>query len=575
MEDMAGKSILVTGMAGFIGSNVIVNLVKKYPDYYFVGVDKLSYCSTLKNFEEIDATDNFVFIEADITDLSHMEQIFEAYNVKIVLHFAAYTHVDHSFANSIIFTNNNVLGTHILLEVSKEFNVERFIHVSTDEVYGDQQDVISVEETTVLVPTNPYAATKAAAEHLVRAYHISFGLPIIITRGNNVYGPKQYPEKVIPKFIFHLLNGEKCPIQGTGEQKRSFLYTEDVVSAFDIILHNGVIGETYNIGSKTEHSVLEVLKELMAIIHPGKDFMDYLTFEKDRDFNDQRYYISVEKLEKLGWKKTVPFKEGIRKTVKWYRDNKDHFSPLFKTQQESDRPMYLELLKKCLLNTIYGPCNQHGRPASPTEVERGRYWPQKPHTMIGEKRLTNIQECFENVIKDGIEGDLIETGVWRGGATIFMKGLVDYYKENRKVYVADSFEGLPPPDPKYPSDSGDEHHKVDYVSVGLDEVKSNFSKYNLLDENVIFVKGYFEESLEDLDVEKLAILRLDGDMYFSTIQVLEQLYDKVSVGGYVIIDDYVLKPCKTAVEHFRKSRGITDELKVVDYTGRFWRKTKE
>ena len=325
MEDIEEKSILVTGVAGFIGSNVIVSFVKKYPHYRFIGVDKISYCSVLKNFEEIETADNFKFIKADITNINSMKTIFKLYNINIVLHFASYTHVDHSFANSIIFTKNNVLGTHVLLEVSKEFNVKRFVHVSTDEVYGNQQDTVSVEEITVLAPTNPYAATKAAAEHLVRAYHISFGLPIIITRGNNVYGPKQYPEKVIPKFIFHLLKGEKCPIQGTGEQKRSFLYTEDVVSAFDIILHNGLIGETYNIGSKTEHSVLEVLKEIVEIMHPGKDFMNYLTFEKDRDFNDQRYYISVEKLEKLGWKKKVSFKEGIEKTIKWYLNNKKHF----------------------------------------------------------------------------------------------------------------------------------------------------------------------------------------------------------------------------------------------------------
>lgn len=328
MEEINTKSILVTGVAGFIGSNVIVHLVHQYPHYKFVGIDKISYCSTCKNFQEIENAPNFTFIKADITDLNTMREIFRTHKVNIVLHFAAYTHVDHSFANSVIFTKNNVLGTHILLEVSKEYHVKRFIHVSTDEVYGDQKEEISVEETTILAPTNPYAATKAAAEHLVRSYYISFGLPIIITRGNNVYGPKQYPEKVIPKFILHLLKGEKCPIQGSGTQKRSFLYTEDVMSAFDILLHRGEIGETYNIGSKIEYSVLDVLKELVSIIHPDKDFMHYLVYEKDREFNDQRYYISVDKLEKLGWEKKVSFTEGIRKTIDWYYSHQDHFTDI-------------------------------------------------------------------------------------------------------------------------------------------------------------------------------------------------------------------------------------------------------
>lgn len=328
MEEIHAKSILVTGMAGCIGSNVMVRLVQQYPHYQFVGVDKLSYCSTVKNFQEIEGAPNFTFVKSDITDIDRMRKIFTKHQVNIVLHFAAYTHVDHSFANSVLFTQNNVLGTHILLEVSKECGVKRFIHVSTDEVYGDQKDEISVEETTILAPTNPYAATKAAAEHLVRSYHISFGLPIIITRGNNVYGPKQYPEKVIPKFILQLLKGEKCPIQGSGEQKRSFLYMEDVVSAFDIILHRGKVGETYNIGSKIEYSVLDVLKELVSIIHPAKDFRDYLVYEKDREFNDQRYYISVDKLEKLGWRKKTSLPEGIGKTIDWYREHQDHFSDI-------------------------------------------------------------------------------------------------------------------------------------------------------------------------------------------------------------------------------------------------------
>ena len=209
--------------------------------------------------------------------------------------------------------------------------------------------------------------------------------------------------------------------------------------------------------------------------------------------------------------------------------------------------------------------NQH-------QVTEGLYWPDKAHTMIGEKRLTNIEECFTKVIENGIEGDLIETGVWRGGATIFMAGLNKYYKQERKIFVADSFEGLPPPDPRYEQDSNDAHHTFKVLAVGLDEVKDNFKRYNLLDDNIIFIKGFFEHSLKNASINKLAILRLDGDMYSSTIQVLNQLYEKVSEGGYIIIDDYGLEGCKKAIDDFRQEHNITTEMKVVDWTGRYWKK---
>lgn len=237
--------------------------------------------------------------------------------------------------------------------------------------------------------------------------------------------------------------------------------------------------------------------------------------------------------------------------------------------------MYLQLLKKCLLDNIYDSIVMDSAPnvgekATKNQINNGTYWPARAHTMIGDKRLTNIEYCFQEIINKKIPGDLIETGVWRGGACIFMAGLNKYYRENRKIYVADSFEGLPPPDPKYEADRGDKHHKVKCLAVGLDEVKDNFKRYDLLDENVKFIKGYFEHSLKNTDIEQLALLRLDGDMYSSTIQVLEQLYDKVSSGGYILIDDYALKGCKKAVDDFRKERNITSELKIVDWTGRYW-----
>lgn len=311
------KVILITGVAGFIASHVIEYLVQAYPDNHFVGIDKMSYCSNRKNLADIEKCSNFEFIVADITNLDLMMYIFEQYNVDIVMHFAAYTHVDNSFGNSIEFTKNNVIGTHNLLEVCKQLGIDKFIHVSTDEVYGCQEG--ESFEHSILDPTNPYAATKAAAEQLVRSYGTSFKIPYIITRGNNVYGPRQYPEKLIPKFITALKNDEKLTIQGNGKQLRSFLYISDVVRAFEIILLKGVIGEIYNIGCTDEHSVLDVTERicnLFGIEH----WQDYCDWVQDRDFNDKRYLINTDKIEALGWKQEIDFDTGLNLTFNWYCD---------------------------------------------------------------------------------------------------------------------------------------------------------------------------------------------------------------------------------------------------------------
>jgi len=229
--------------------------------------------------------------------------------------------------------------------------------------------------------------------------------------------------------------------------------------------------------------------------------------------------------------------------------------------------MYIELLKKCILDAIYTPHEYD------TKILNGNYFPSRGHSMMGYKRLNNIQECFESVIKNNIKGDFIETGVWRGGGSIFAAGLNKYLNANMKIYVADSFEGLPPPDPKYTADNGDQHYLHKVLAVDLDTVKDNFKRYDLLDDNVIFIKGFFETSLKNNTIESLAILRLDGDMYSSTIQVLEELYDKVSVGGFIIIDDYALKGCNQAVNDFRKERKIVSPLIQIDWTGYYWVKS--
>ena len=235
---------------------------------------------------------------------------------------------------------------------------------------------------------------------------------------------------------------------------------------------------------------------------------------------------------------------------------------------------YLDLLESCLLDDIYGSQDlTSGRPATQDEVNQGLIWPARAHTMVGRARLRNIRACLCDVLEKGIEGDVIETGVWRGGSVIYMKAILTARGSEKKVYVADSFRGLPPPDERYPADNGDQHHTHEALAVAKSTVEENFRRYRLLDDSVRFVEGFFEESLPTAGIDKLCLLRLDGDMYSSTIQVLHVLYDKLQKGGYVIVDDYGLSGCKQAVDDFRRARGITDPLLQIDWTGHYWQKT--
>lgn len=247
-------------------------------------------------------------------------------------------------------------------------------------------------------------------------------------------------------------------------------------------------------------------------------------------------------------------------------------------RNETDKALYLDLMKRCLTGWIYSDGRLRGRDKTFDSQVRseGRDWPSMAHTMIGLRRLENLQFCVEKVIADGVPGDLIETGVWRGGATIFMRAILRAYGvDDRRVWVADSFEGLPPPDPeKYPQDEGDRHHTLEELAVTLDEVKANFEKYGLLDEQVCFLKGWFRDTLPEAPIEKLAVIRLDGDMYESTMDGLINLYPKLSVGGYLIVDDYGAVPaCKQAVHDYRDNEGIVEEIIPVDWTGAFWRRS--
>ncbi|KAF5726296.1 trifunctional UDP-glucose 4 6-dehydratase [Tripterygium wilfordii] len=319
----APKNILITGAAGFIASHVTNRLVKNYPSYRIVALDKLDYCSSLKNLNPCRSSPNFKFIKGDIVCIDLVNHILISEEIDTIMHFAAQTHVDNSFGNSFEFTNNNVYGTHVLLEACKDTQnrIKRFIHVSTDEVYGetDMETDIGNPEASQLLPTNPYSATKAGAEMLVMAYHRSYGLPTITTRGNNVYGPNQYPEKLIPKFVLLAMKGEKLPIHGNGSNVRSYLYCEDVAEAFDVILHRGVLGHVYNIGTKKERRVLDVAEDVCRLF--GLSTKEAISFVQDRPFNDQRYFLDDQKLKKLGWDERTPWEEGLKKTMKWYTEN--------------------------------------------------------------------------------------------------------------------------------------------------------------------------------------------------------------------------------------------------------------
>lgn len=316
------KSILMTGCCGFIGSNVLNYMAKKYPDVEFVNIDKMDYCSSLKNID-IPTHANYTRYKCDIREAAVIRGILKQHAIDTVIHFAAQTHVDNSFGNSIQFTLDNVLGTHTLLECCKEYGkIRRFVHISTDEVYGEvgATDAECVE-TRVLTPTNPYAATKAAAEHLVFSYHHSFKLPVVVVRGNNVYGPRQYPEKLIPKFITLLNDNKKCTVHGEGKTIRNFIHVDDVSSAVETILMKGIDGNIYNIGSKNEFTVMEIARKLVKLLKSSDEVDNYLEFVEDRNFNDFRYSISNDKLIQLGWSESVPFEEGLQQTVDWYLKN--------------------------------------------------------------------------------------------------------------------------------------------------------------------------------------------------------------------------------------------------------------
>ncbi|EYU38237.1 hypothetical protein ABFS82_13G063000 [Erythranthe guttata] len=324
MSTFTPKNILITGAAGFIASHVANRLVRTYPGYKIVVLDKLDYCSNLKNLLPSNSSPNFKFVQGDIGSADLVNYLLITENIDTIMHFAAQTHVDNSFGNSFEFTKNNIYGTHVLLEACKVTGqIRRFIHVSTDEVYGetDEDAVVGNHEASQLLPTNPYSATKAGAEMLVMAYGRSYGLPVITTRGNNVYGPNQFPEKLIPKFILLAMRGKTLPIHGDGSNVRSYLYCEDVAEAFEVILHKGEVGHVYNIGTKKERRVTDVARDVCNLFNMDPD--KSIQFVENRPFNDQRYFLDDQKLTNLGWSERTTWTEGLKKTMEWYTSNPD------------------------------------------------------------------------------------------------------------------------------------------------------------------------------------------------------------------------------------------------------------
>lgn len=343
--------VLITGGAGFIGSHVVRRFVNNYPNYHIVNLDALTYAGNLANLTDIENKPNYTFVKGDITDANFLQELFTQHDFTYVVHLAAESHVDRSIANPIAFVMTNVVGTVNLLNAAKHhwngnFEGRRFYHVSTDEVYGALGDEGFFYETTKYDPHSPYSASKASSDHFVRAYHDTYGLPIVISNCSNNYGSHHFPEKLIPLAINNIRNNKPIPVYGKGENVRDWLWVEDHARAIDVILHKGKNGETYNIGGHNEWKNIDLIRLLCRIMdkklnRAAGESEKLITFVKDRAGHDLRYAIDATKLkEELGWLPSLQFEEGLEKTVDWYLNNQQwldnvtsgHYQDYYKDQ---------------------------------------------------------------------------------------------------------------------------------------------------------------------------------------------------------------------------------------------------
>lgn len=314
--------ILVTGGAGFIGSNFILYWMKNHPEDHIINFDKLTYAGNLENLKDVEGNPNYTFINGDICNIQEVDAVMQG--VDVVVHFAAESHVDRSITGPAVFVQTNVVGTQVLLDAALKYQIKKFHHISTDEVFGSLalEDTNKFNERTSYSPRSPYAASKAGSDHLVRAYHETYGLPITITNCSNNFGPYHFPEKFIPLAITNLLEDKKIPVYGDGLYIRDWLYVEDHCRAIDLVLQKGKIGETYLVGGMTElHPNIEIARKILKLL--GKD-ESYIEFVKDRPGHDRKYDVDWTKIKnELGWKPLYDFDEWLAKTVDWYKEHKD------------------------------------------------------------------------------------------------------------------------------------------------------------------------------------------------------------------------------------------------------------
>ncbi|GAB1348604.1 dTDP-glucose 4,6-dehydratase [Ignavibacteriales bacterium] len=326
------KNILVTGAAGFIGSNFVNALLKKRDDIFIVNLDKLTYAGNLENLKASENHKNYRFIKGDIANPELVEYVFQKYKIKFVVNFAAESHVDRSILGSKVFYETNVIGTNVLLETARRFEVERFLQVSTDEVYGSLGATGYFTETTPISPNSPYSSSKAAADMMVQAFYHTYGMPVLTTRCSNNYGPFQFPEKLIPLMIINTLNGKKLPVYGDGLNVRDWIYVLDHNYAIETVLEKGKIGEVYNIGAKNEMTNIEIVRLILNHLGKGDEMIEYV---KDRPGHDRRYAIDNTKIEtELGWKPEFSFETAIGETIDWYLNNKDWWQRIISGEYE-------------------------------------------------------------------------------------------------------------------------------------------------------------------------------------------------------------------------------------------------